>query len=76
MLAKEFPNNFNNVFNPFEVKKLAGYNMIKPDALLCNYHNSNMETCRQKYKITSVKVRKVDHLLENDLPGLEAKALP
>lgn len=52
-----------------------GYNMIKPDAISNTYHNSIIETCRQKHKMSSKYVLEVDYLLEDDSLGLEAKTL-
>ena len=72
ILAQSIPYNPCEVFDHFEVKEIAGYNMIKPKVFLQNYHNFN----RQKYKMTSNKLRKLVHLWDVDLLGREVKTLP
>lgn len=76
MLAKRIPHDPRNVFDHFKVKERAGYNIIKPGVPLRIYHNSSFETRRRKHKMTSKQAYELDHLLQNDSLGLEAKVLP
>lgn len=57
MLAKGIPHDPRDVFDHFEVKERAGYNMIKPGAPSRTYHNSSVETRGRKQKMTSEQVR-------------------
>lgn len=76
MLARGIPHDPRDVFEYFSVKERAGYNMIQPDASSRTHPNSGFEARGQSYKMTSEQVREVDHLLQDDDLGLEAKVLP
>ena len=76
MLAKEILHNLQDVIEYSSVKERARYNIIQEDASSHTHQNSGFEAQERKYKMTSKQVLEVDHLLEDDNLGLEAKALP
>ena len=76
LVAKGIEHDERDIFEFFSVTQRSGYRMIEPGTPSRTYANSGaLETRGRKGKVTSEQVREVDAILQDDVLGLEGKAL-